>query len=415
MSNKLAGAASVTATGARATRLIPPMLGAKAPRDYLVVFQNLAEPRATGGMFGSFAVIHVDKGKITVVDEGTPTRTLGVFDPPIAKLSADQRALYTNRPVVFPADVNFTPDFAVAAELFAKMYTERTGNAVDGLMAIDPVALSYLMQGTGPVDAGDGVVLTSENVVSVLLSKAYREFDDGVDQAPRDAFLARAAAAAFTAVSNGSGNAQKTMDGLSRAASERRLLLWSTDPAEQADLAATQLGGRLPQTAGTPTIGVFLNDGTGGKMGYYLENKVSVAAGDCTTDGRRRLEVTVTLHSTAPKSGLPIYVTGPKKLVEPYSIQNNVSVFAPVGGRVDHAVIDGVVTGIPLGKEGALEVGTVTSVVRPGATTVIKFNVLSPATGPGRITPDLVVTPGVNPWVESVGPYEPCQADVPTS
>ncbi len=252
MSNKLASAAGMTATGARAARLIPPMLGASGARDYLVVFQNLAEPRATGGIFGSFAVVHVDRGKVTVVDEGTPARTLGVFDPPIAQLSADQRALYTDRPAVYPGDVNLTPDFPFAAELFTKMYKERTGRAVDGLMAIDPVALSYLMKGTGPVDAGDGVVLTSDNVVSVLLSDAYQRFADGTDQAPRDAFLARAAAAAFTSVSRGGANAQEAMKGLVRAADERRLLVWSADADEQADLVTTQLGGKLPQSAGRP-------------------------------------------------------------------------------------------------------------------------------------------------------------------
>ena len=62
LSAKLDTAGSVTGTGARAARLLPPMLGADGSRTYLVVFQNLAEPRATGGMFGSYALIHVDQG-----------------------------------------------------------------------------------------------------------------------------------------------------------------------------------------------------------------------------------------------------------------------------------------------------------------------------------------------------------------
>jgi len=70
----------------------------------------------------------------------------------------------------YPQDVNLSPDFPTAAALFAKMYTGRTGTAVDGVVAIDPVALSYLLEGTGPVDVGDGVVLTSDTVVPVLLS-----------------------------------------------------------------------------------------------------------------------------------------------------------------------------------------------------------------------------------------------------
>ncbi len=115
----------------------------------------------------------------------------------------------------------------------------------------------------------------------------------------------------------------------------------------------------------------MLNDGTGGKMGVYLHNKVSVTAGGCTADGLRRLQVTVTMHSSAPASGLPKYVTGPMDLVKPYSIQTNVSVFAPFGGRVEHAVVDGVFTGPSVGVDGAIEVGTVTSVLKPGATSEI--------------------------------------------
>ena len=87
-----------------------------------------------------------------------------------------------------------------------------------------------------------------------------------------------------------------------------------------------ELAGLLPQTPGRPTIGVFLNDGTGGKIGYYLSNEIAVTAGDCRTDGRRLLTVKVTLHYTARSSGLPAYVRGPAQLVDPYSLQTNLPV-----------------------------------------------------------------------------------------
>src|SRR5664279_680541 len=251
LSSKLAAASSITGTGARAARLLPPMLGSDSPRTYLVVFQNLAEPRATGGMFGSYALITVDKGKVSVVDNGTPIRTLEVFNPPIAQLTPDQVAMYTERPAIYPADVNLSPDFPTAAAMIARMYTARTGTSVDGVIAIDPVALSYLLEGTGPVDAGDGVVLTPDTVVPVLLSTAYRTFDDGSGNASRDAFLARAAGAAFGAVMSGDGDAGKIMNGLERAAGERRLLVWTTDQAEQSDLAATELAGQLSTGSAT--------------------------------------------------------------------------------------------------------------------------------------------------------------------
>ncbi len=68
-----------------------------------------------------------------------------------------------------------------------------------------------------------------------------------------------------------------------------------------------------------PTIGVFLNDGTEAKLGYYLHNEVHVTAGDCQPDGRRELQVRVVLHYDPPTDGLPSYVTGPSDLGKAYT------------------------------------------------------------------------------------------------
>ncbi len=161
LANKLSEASAITETGARVARLLPPMLGGDGARNYLVVFQNLAEPRSTGGIFGSYAVVRADQGKIEILDQSAASRTLGYFDPPITELAPNQIELYSELMAQYPMDVNFTPDYPTAAALFAEMYTFRTGQPVDGVMAIDPVALSYTLRGTGPVDVGEGVVLTS--------------------------------------------------------------------------------------------------------------------------------------------------------------------------------------------------------------------------------------------------------------
>ena len=156
LQSKLGKAAEATVAGARITRLLPPMLGSAAPRTYLVAFQNSAELRATGGIFGSYAVVRADHGKITIVDQG-PARNLGRFDPPAVELPANQKALYGDRMARFPADVNFGPDFPTAARLYLEMYRLRTGTTVDGVVAIDPVALSYALKGAAPIDVGDGI------------------------------------------------------------------------------------------------------------------------------------------------------------------------------------------------------------------------------------------------------------------
>ena len=135
---KLDQAAEVTEPGARIARLLPPMLGSVAPRTYLVVFQNPAEPRATGGIFGSFAVISADRGKVSILEQGSASRTLGQFDPPLGDLTRKEQNLYGAEMGRFPQDVNFSPDFPTAANIFAEMYRQRSGTTVDGVLAHRP-------------------------------------------------------------------------------------------------------------------------------------------------------------------------------------------------------------------------------------------------------------------------------------
>ena len=196
-SQKLNKVQPTVSAAARLLRLVPPMLGANGQRRYLVVFQNLAEARSTGGIFGSYAVVTVNNGKVTIVGQGAGSRTLGPFSAPVDKLSGAANGLYSSRMATDPQDVNFTPDFPTAAGLFAKMYTASSGQPVDGVLAIDPVAISYLLAGSPAIDIGDGMELTSHNVAKVLLSDIYTKFPTGSSSPARDAFLANATGKVF--------------------------------------------------------------------------------------------------------------------------------------------------------------------------------------------------------------------------
>ena len=155
---------------------------------------------------------------------------------------------------------------------------------------------------------------------------------------------------------------------------------------------------------------MFLNDGTGAKLGYYLSNEVTVTQGQCRADGRRELDVAVTLHYDAPSSGLPSYVTGAIPEGQPYTLKTNVLAFAPLGGGVVGATQDGEGIGIGRGQDHLREVGTATIAMDPGTSTVVTFTVLAASGGDpsAEVTPGLMLTPGVTPWVVSVDPYQPC-------
>ncbi|MGI5246790.1 DUF4012 domain-containing protein [Dactylosporangium sp. CA-139066] len=392
---------------ARAARLLPGLLGADGPRTYLVLFQNLAEVRATGGMPGAFAVVKADHGHIELVEQGTAAKTLREFDTPVLPLDPDQQELFTDRLGTYPADVNLTPDFPTAAALIREMYRQRSGRTVDGVFATDPVALAYLLGATGPVTLPTGDQLTAATAVRQLLSEVYLKIASEPDQ---DAYFAGAAKAVLDRLMGGVPMSQALVSALSRAAEERRLLAWSAHPEEQRELAGTVFGGTLPEQDGAhPTVGVFLDDGTGAKLGYYLTRSVQLESGRCLPDGTRPLRLTVTLGSTAPKTGLPRSVLG-LGLAGEYTVRTNVLVYAPAGGSPVSATQDGAPTDFGTGLDKGREVAVFTVDLAPGAQSTLVVDLATPPLPVQEaVEPRLVLTPGITPWTTRLQPGRACE------
>ncbi|MEU4423056.1 DUF4012 domain-containing protein [Actinoplanes sp. NPDC024001] len=393
-------ASETTSIAARAATLLPPMLGSAGPRNYLVLFQNLAEVRATGGMPGAYVVIRADRGRVAIVDQGMAASDLRSFKKPVLPLRAADRALYTDKLGRFPANVNVTPDFPTTAALAREMYRRRSGNAVDGVFSTDPVALSYVLRALGPVPVPGGEPLTGDSAVPVLLSRIYAS---DVSLERQDRYFTAAARATFRALLERPVDPAALMGALVQAAQERRMLMWSTRAVENQLVAGTALAGVMPASDGAdPTVGVFLNDGSGAKLGYYLTHAAEVAVQPvCRTDGRREITLRVVLGSTAPKSGLSANVLGMGLAGDPYTIRTNVSVYSPTGGAIAGMRLDGARQPFGAGRDRRRAVGIVTVDLKPGTRRTLDVTMLTgvPAGGYGEtVTPRLWTTPGLTPW-----------------
>jgi hypothetical protein len=403
-------AEDTTGVVARSTALLPPMLGASGPRSYLLLFQNPAEIRATGGMPGAFIVIRADRGSIEITDQGTASGKLGVFGKPVLKLAESDRLLYGERLGIYPADVNLTPDFPTAGALAREMYRLRTGRLVDGVLATDPIALSYLLRTLGTVKVLGGTDLTAANAVSVLLSKSYAR---DISYEKQDQYFGAAAKAVFQALVARPLDPQKLLAVLARAAGERRLLVWSAHPADNELLAGTVLSGVMPASDGAqPTVGVFLNDGSGAKLGYYLTQSAELAVeAGCRADGRRRLKLRVVLGSTAPASGLSQYVLGLGLAGDRYTVRTMVAVYGSTGGAMSSISLDGKPVPFGSGRDRRRAVGIVAVDLKPGTERTLEVDLLTgvPRTGgDATITPRLWTTPGVSAWEQSVRSADGC-------
>ncbi|MET0928147.1 MAG: DUF4012 domain-containing protein [Aeromicrobium sp.] len=386
--SKVDSAQSVARAGATAARLMPAMMGRDGTRRYLLLIQNNAEARATGGIAGSYAVITAKRGKLTMGRQGSSV-DFAPIDDPVVPMSRDEQTVFTDQLVTDVRDANVTPDFPRSGEIARAMAKEALGVDVDGVLSVDPVAMSHLLAGTGPVDLGQDVVLDQGNAVESLLSTIYLRLDPAL----QDGFFEITARAIFDAVTSGAGQSLPVIAGLVRAAEENRLMLWSARTGEQEQIAATGLAGAFAgDTGGTPHVGVYVGDSAGGKMQYYLDATTVARATRCLDEDTQEIVISTQLTSSAPR-GLPASVTGLDEELPDGEMRFFAWLYAPYGGRFTSITLDGKPQIITTARLDGRSETSVPVSLPPGATRTLTARML---TGPGQGADGVIsTTPGV--------------------
>lgn len=365
-------AASLLSGLSAAARVLPAMLGTEGERRYLLLVQNNAELRSDGGIPGAVAVVTADHGALALE---TQSAAFG-FPRPVLPLSAGEQGLYGDNLGRYLQNVTMTPDFARSGLLAQTMWRDRTGETVDGVIAVDPVALSAVLAVTGPVRLPDGTVLDRSDAVSTLLSGTYERF---ADPAAQDAFFAGAARAVFDRVVSGRASPTALARAVGDAATQGRILVWSAHPEEQRVVAAAGVADLLPRAEPSRTeLGVYLVDNTEAKMDYYLRSAIGVSAAMCRADGRPLIAVGVDLTSVAPQdaaTALPGYVTGGRRGlgVEKGEIRTTAYLYAPPGSDIYDVRVDGrsrpFIAAVDAGRPAA----GITTTVAPGQVAHVTF------------------------------------------
>ena len=259
-----------------ALTVLPTMLGADGPRNHLLIFQNNAEIRATGGLPGAVTLATARDGKIELVRQ-VAANSFTRRTQPVLPLTDAEKRLY-GLLGTFMLNATFTPDFPRAAELIKARWEREQPETIDSVVSLDPVALSYVLKATGPVAVRD-VELTADNVVDELLHEVYLRYEDPAEQ---DEFFREVARTTFDRISTGGGDVRALMSGLARGADEGRVYVHSFDEAEQQALAGSDVAGEfVTDAAADPQVTVTLNDLTMSKMSYFLDYDVSVTATHC--------------------------------------------------------------------------------------------------------------------------------------
>ncbi|MDG4664226.1 DUF4012 domain-containing protein [Mycobacterium sp. 236(2023)] len=328
---------------ALAARLAPSMMGVDGPRNYFMGFQTNAEVRGTGGLLGGYGILRFDNG-VPSVDTLAPNSTLDDAVAPVEFGDEYDLQYGYQQPFFDFRNSNISPHFPYAAQIWQGMWLERTGMNVDGVIAIDPVALSYILGAVGPVTMPDGEVVTKDNVVELTESTAYLRFP--TDQVARKQYLQDIANAVVTKMTGRVGSPSQLLDALGKAVGERRIAIWSAVPEEQQLLEETPLAHVLPDGEG-PFAAVVLNNLGGNKLDYYLKTQIEYAADECHGPTRAST-VTVKLTNAVPNGPLPDYVAGASGLSPDLGLNlpegtsvTSVRLFATKGSELSGVILNG--------------------------------------------------------------------------
>lgn len=218
-------------------------LGMERPRKFIVVAQNSAIARPTGGAIRSVGVVTTQGGSITRVSFDDVYGIDGqlqvnmVPPEPIQK-SATAWALH---------DANWFFDFPLSAKKIAYFYGKSGGGDVDGVLAVNDHALKKILALTGPVKGDDGVPVNGENHERLTQKDVLR-----------------AIAEIFPTFSG--ANARALVQIFQEGLREKDIMLWLTDRDYQEMIAQEGWSGEVMRDAGADYLAVVASDIGGDAM-----------------------------------------------------------------------------------------------------------------------------------------------------
>jgi len=315
-------------------QVVPGMLGAEGERQYLLVAQSNAETLPLGGSAASQSLIRVTaSGKVSIVAQADSLN----FKRGAPDVKIDQSAidLYGEPLTIHFNNTPGRPDFPTAARLMTALWQRDIQKSqIDGVISVDPLALARVLVATGPVKVPGWGKITSDNVVSVVLSQVYAI----PDQRVADKIFKVLAAKVFERVATGAFDLAKMATAVQDGIETGSILFWSADESVQRVVSSMRLGGVLPTSNVEETvIGVYFRDGSlGSKIDYYVKTAAKITATCSAGVTTFRAKVSVHLDiSKAAEAKLPEYVRGITRKGLPTGIyRTQIFVYGPPGTTV---------------------------------------------------------------------------------
>jgi hypothetical protein len=359
------------------------MLGKDSPTTWLVMAQNPAEIRGSGGLFNAYLLVRFTNGQPEIIEAGSRKQLDGEF--PRAeqipyKDAIDAATANTWGPALGEwASFNLPGDFATVGQLAAAGMAKR-GTPVDGVIAIDPTIVAAVLAGTGPVEH-KGVTIDATTAVDFFTKGLYESYPGFDDVAAKDDLAMGLTYATVDSALTRPLDLAGLWGSMGEAISEGHLKVWSADPGIEQWLTTTTASGTL---ASRPDeIVIRLNNATGGKLDAYAATRFSTDFSRCASEGY--VMATITIENQAP-AGLPEYVDVtldqdgvPDPNAPKGQTTNYVTAYPPAGWDLAVAYLNGSIVKPSDGRENGRRAWTIPVTVPRNAEGVLSLTLAADA------------------------------------
>jgi len=269
----------------------------------LLLSQDSMELRATGGFIGSFGVVHLARGTLTLEryqDVGTLPAPLPAAEAPEGLAGA----------LPGPWDLsnsNWWPDFPTSARAAMALYARQGGGNVDGVIAVTEAVMGRLVGVVGSVILPG---YAKPVVEAGFARRALYEVElKPVLDTPRKKFLIELASEVFHRLfSLPPEKLPAVLEAFAQAAATGDLQVYFSDPAWQAAIAGQPIEGALPRPAGD-FLALVDSNLTGGKANADLVRTVNYTV-QATADGRPRATLDIEYSNNGAASVTNPYYNG---------------------------------------------------------------------------------------------------------
>ena len=273
---------------------LPAILGWDGPRRYLVLTQNPAELRPTGGFIGSYGIVTLDRGRLAEHSFRDIALLDHTNDYPFVK-PPTELANYLLGPTQSwqLADANWSPDFPTSAQDAIRLYANESGDTrIDGVLGITTYTIDELLTVTGPIAVPEyrATIASGETTLKTLqLTRVAQQPGDN-----RKAFLSTFADRLFAALFGLPPRQWGDLLGQADTFRSQRLLLaWFKNPDDQELVARGAVDGAVRQDPGDYVYPVDSNVAPASKLNAITTRSLRLeVAIDQFGNARNTLDVT---------------------------------------------------------------------------------------------------------------------------